>query len=113
MHIAALRAFRITLAIFVASSLTMVTLGQTAEAKKKPSTTTTTAVPIVVVAPEQITSMMLGLSDMPIGWSSVNVPDSPASATGGFCNGPNALARAQALGLKATQWAAFTQDPNL
>jgi hypothetical protein len=80
---------------------------QAALAKTNPKPVTLTAA--------QVTPALLALTDMPSGWAaypnSGTVP--PASATGGICNGPNALARSAAVGGGGIASTAFFKDVNV
>jgi hypothetical protein len=68
---------------------------------------------VLVLTNAQIPLALLALSDMPTGWAVVPVSPSTsaASATAGYCNGPNEKARADAAGDVADGFSYFAQDP--
>jgi hypothetical protein len=74
------------------------------DAKKKPKP--------VALSNEQIAAALLALDDFPAGWAALQGQASnAASATEGFCNGPNAQARAQNAGVVGAGTTDFAQDP--
>jgi hypothetical protein len=70
--------------------------------------------PKVELTTDQLNAALLALEDMPPGWAAQQ--RSPAvdrtSTTGGVCNGPNALLRAQMSGVLAHAYSTFSQDPS-
>jgi hypothetical protein len=60
----------------------------------------------------QLEKVLLARRDFPSGWTR-NPQKSPTpDATSGFCNGPNAAARAQASGAVGASSTAFAKDPD-
>jgi hypothetical protein len=95
--------------IVVGVSVVLVVLGTVpAAAKGKPQPPNP-----IALKNEQIAVALLGLSDMPTGWAVVPLPasDTQASATNGYCNGPNEKARAEAANDVAAGLSSFAQDP--
>lgn len=84
-----------------------------AEAKKKPPRKATKTAKVLVLTPDQIAAALIGVSDAPIGWSAMPPQTVGASATSGYCNGQNALARGQALGMTTNSDAGIVADPQL
>jgi PknH-like extracellular domain len=67
----------------------------------------------VVLTNDQIAQALLALSDMPTGWAAEpsQASDTQASATNGYCNGPNQKARADTAGDAGSGFSSFAQDP--
>src|SRR5262249_36850515 len=93
----------VALLVFAVTAVTATeAVGFDAKTKPKP----------VALSNEQIAAALLALDDFPAGWAAYQNPFSnAASATEGFCNGPNAQARAQNAGVVGAGTSAFAQDP--
>jgi hypothetical protein len=92
------RALRSLCAAFVTFGL-VAGLGASASAAEK-------------VTEAKLGAALLGLSDMPTGWSSYPIPASDTKpANTGACNKANSFARAQKLRSSANAQAAFVEDP--
>lgn len=86
----------------------VIVLAGTAAAKGKPKPPKN-----LVLTNEQIAPALLALADMPTGWAvePTDPSTTQASATTGYCNGPNEKARADAANDAASGFSYFAQDP--